>query len=261
VQHIKSVASEYKPWNRDLPWYWVGLQGAVALAAGVYFIVAPDAANSTIRLLLALVLLVCSIADIVNGFRNYGNRLVDLPMTPFLLVRGGAGVTLALMFFFAARSDYMTDGDARYFLGFGLVAYAVIGLIGVIMSLVKGQMHWMAIGTNLLFLLIGAVLIYNNREAVEAERSVRYLGWAAVIGGAILLLYTYFLQKDQEAEPGIEFQTTSVAAAGAAGAVAGRSVLQTSADAWMSDASKSETGTGEVAAEPEDHAGDKPLSS
>ena len=261
MQRIKSVASEYKPWNRDLPWYWVGVQGAIALAAGVYFVVAPDAANSTIQLLLALLLLVCSISDIANGFQNYGNRLVELPMTPFLLVRGGAGAALGLIFFFATRSDYMTDGDARYFLGFGLVAYAIIGLFGVMVSLFKGQMHWMAIGTNLLFLLIGAVLIYNNREAVEAERSVRYLGWAAMTGGAILLIYTYFLRKGQEAEPGIAFQTTSSAAVEAVGAVVGRSVLQASEDAWMTDSVDTKTDTGEFAARPDQQASDKPGSS
>jgi uncharacterized membrane protein HdeD (DUF308 family) len=94
VQQIKTVASGYKPWNKDLPWYWVGLEGAVALVIGVYFVAAPDSANSTIRLLLALLLIIASAMDILTGFRNYGNALVEQPMTPYLLVRGGAGMTL-----------------------------------------------------------------------------------------------------------------------------------------------------------------------
>jgi uncharacterized membrane protein HdeD (DUF308 family) len=200
VQQLKSVASEYKPWRKDLPWYWVGLQGAIALAIGIYFVATPDAASSTIRALLAILLIVSSVSDILNGFRDYANKLEDLPMTPYFLVRGGAGVAVGLLFFLSARSDYLTETDARYILGYGLIAYAAIGLVGAIMAMVKGQMHWMAVATNLLYLLLGAVLIYNNQESVEAERAVRFLGWAAIIGGAILLVYTYFLKTGQEAE-------------------------------------------------------------
>jgi hypothetical protein len=132
-------------------------------------------------------------------------------MTPYLLVRGGAGVSIGLMYFLSARSDYISEGDARYILGYGLLAYAIIGLVGVIMSMIKGQMHWMAVATNLLYLFIGAVLIYNYQESVEAERAVRFIGWAAIAGGAILLLYTYVLKTKQEAEAAAGPETPALA--------------------------------------------------
>ena len=99
MEQIKGVVSEYKPWNRDLPCWIVAVEGAIAAAIGIYFVVAPDAANSTIRLLLAGLLVVSSAFDIWTGFRNSGEQPVRLPMAPYQLVRGGAGVTLGLLYF------------------------------------------------------------------------------------------------------------------------------------------------------------------
>ncbi|CAN5676869.1 hypothetical protein BH23CHL5_BH23CHL5_11810 [soil metagenome] len=198
MQRLKTISDEFKPWNREIPWYWVAIQAAVAIAIGVYFVAAPDAATSTIRLLLAILLVVSSALDILTGFKNYGAREIESPLTPFLLVRGGAGFAIGILFFFATRANYISEPDARYILGFGLVAYALIGLVGIAASMIKGQMNWMAIATNLLFLILGAVLIYNNRQNVESSSAVRYIGWAAIAGGAILAVYSYVLKKGAE---------------------------------------------------------------
>jgi uncharacterized membrane protein HdeD (DUF308 family) len=235
MEQFKTVASEYKPWRKDLPWYVVGLQGAIALAIGIYFVAAPDSANSTIRLLLAALLVFTSVLDILTGIRNFQNPLEQRPMTPYLLVRGGAGVSIGLMYFLSARSDYIAESDARYILGYGLLAYAIIGLVGVIMSMIKGQMHWMAAATNLLYLFIGAVLIYNNQESVEAERAVRFIGWAAIAGGAILLLYTYFLKTRQEAEAAAGFAAPDMAAPVGAGIDTGGIPPGTPGESWPSE--------------------------
>ena len=41
---------------------------------------------------------------------------------------------------------------------------------------------------------------YNRQENVAGETAVRYIGYAATIGGIVLLAYTYFLKSGQEAE-------------------------------------------------------------
>lgn len=195
-----SYARSMAPWNKDLPWYWVGIEGAVALGIGLYFIFAPDAASNTVRTLLALLLILASALDIITGFRNHSYDAANLPMTPYLLVRGGAGVALGLGFFLAARSDYLTSENALIALAYGYLAYAIIGIIGNVMSLLKGDMLWFSIVTNLLFLGIGAVLIYNRQESVAGDNAVRYIGYASTVGGIVLLAYTYFLKSGQEAE-------------------------------------------------------------
>ncbi len=207
-----AYARSLAPWNKDIPWYWVGLEGAVALGVGIYFIFAPDAANNTVRALLALILILASALDIITGFRNHSYDPASLPMTPYLLVRGGAGVALGVAFFLAARSDYLTSEDAIIALAYGYLAYAIIGIIGNVMSLLKGDMLWFSIVTNLLFLGIGAVLIYNRQENVTGDNAVRYIGYAATVGGIVLLAYTYFLKSGQEAEEAAKL-TAEMAAA------------------------------------------------
>jgi uncharacterized membrane protein HdeD (DUF308 family) len=204
MDEVKSFASAYRPWNRELPWWVIAAEGVLAALVGIYFVASPDAAASTIRLLLAVLLLAVSVLDIAAGFRHLRTAILPIePMTPYLLVRGGAGVALALLYFLAARSDYMTEDDARYVLGYGLIAYAIIGLIGTGVALMRGRMHWMAVAANLVYLLIGAVLVYNRRESVSAETGVKYIGWAAIAGGAVLLVYSYFMRQQQEAQAAI----------------------------------------------------------
>lgn len=199
MDYLKSLADEYKPWRRGISWWAVSVQGALAILVGLYFLLAPDSANSTIRFLLAAILIVSSVVDIRAGFN--GVKFPDhlQKMAPYQLIRGGAGIALGATYFFASRSEYMSENNARYLLGFGMVAYAIVGLIGVVAAVLAGQFTWAAVLSNVLFLLIGAVLIYNKSESVESNDAVEYLGVAALVGGALLLVYSCFLKRDQVA--------------------------------------------------------------
>ncbi len=199
MDYVKSLADEYKPWRRGISWWAVSVQGVLALLVGLYFLLAPDSANSTIRFLLAAILIVSSVIDIRTGFNGVKFPENLQAMAPYQLVRGGAGIALGVNYFVASRSEYMTEENARYLLGFGMIAYAIVGLVGVVAAALGGQFAWPAVLSNALFLLIGAVLVYNKSESVESNDAVEYLGVAALIGGAALLIYSYFLKKDQEA--------------------------------------------------------------
>jgi len=208
MDYAKSIAEEYKPWRKGVSWIIVAVQGALAALVGIYFLAAPDSANSTIRFLLAAILVVSSIVDIRAGFSGVRSVMGPQPMAPWLLMRGGAGVALGISYFFAARSEYLTEVNARYLLGFGMIAYAVIGLIGIVAALMAGNFAWAGVLSNILFLAVGAVLIYNKSDSVESNDAVRYLGIAALSGGVGLLVYSYFLKKDQETAAAIEATAT-----------------------------------------------------
>ncbi|MGE3796363.1 MAG: hypothetical protein AB7G88_00865 [Thermomicrobiales bacterium] len=200
MEYVKSLADEYKPWRKGLSWWVLAAQGALAVLVGIYFLAAPDSANSTIRFLLAALLIISSAVDIRAGFAGFHQQMfAPQPMAPYLLVRGGAGVALGIAYFVSTRSDYMTEGNARYLLGFGMIAYAIVGLIAAGVSIFRGDFKMASLLANVLFLAIGAVLIYNNRDAVGATDAVQYLGIAALLGGAALLVYSWFLKQDQEA--------------------------------------------------------------
>lgn len=201
MEYVKSVTDDYKPWKRGVAWQAVALEAAIAIAIGAYFLIAPDSANSTIRFLLAALLIIASLIDIKAGFSQFYSAPDQRNNgAPFLLVRGGAGVTLGIFYFVVTRYDYMTESDARYVLGFGMVAYAIIGFIAMIMAMLKGQFHWPALLSNLLFLLVGGVLVYNRHQTVTDSTAVEYLGVAAIIGGICLAVYAWYLRNEQKQE-------------------------------------------------------------
>jgi drug/metabolite transporter (DMT)-like permease len=177
----------------------VGLEGGAGLTIGIFLVAAPDTAASTIRWLLGFLLLGVSLSDTLNGFRTSRDPMMTNAMTPYLLVRGGAGLMLAVVFLLATRSEYLSDADARYLLGVGMIGYAIIGLIGYGESLVKGQMNWSGILGNLLFMLMGTVLVYNGRNDGNQEDQMQLLGWSAIVGGFLIMAYAIVLRRQEEA--------------------------------------------------------------
>lgn len=192
-------AEDYAPWSREAPWYLVAAEGVIGALVGLYFIVWPDSASSTVRYLLAAILVGASAIDIYNGFRNSRLRGVPpSPMMPYWLIRGGAGVAVGLVAILAERSNDISDADARKLLGYGLLAYGVIGIIGMIDLLFNADFSWLGLLGNSLAILVGAALIYNNVEAVEGDKATRYVGYAALAGGLIVAAYSYFVKRGQE---------------------------------------------------------------
>jgi uncharacterized membrane protein HdeD (DUF308 family) len=194
-QSAQEVAADAAPWRRGVPWYLIAIEAAVALAIGVYFITDPDAAQSTIRQLIAIVLVVISFLDIWSGFSTYRDPLIRDPMTPFRLVRGGAGMTIGLLALFATRWGWLTEANIREVLGYGLIAYGAIGVLGILASWSNSRVRWATIGGNILGLALGFVLIYNAQQEVGATQSTRYLGYAALIGGVVLAMYAFMVYR------------------------------------------------------------------
>jgi len=106
------------------PWYWIAIEGAVGVLLGLYFVFSSDAAASTVRYLVAAVLIGASAVDILVGFRNArSTQPVLSPLTPYWLVRGGAGLALGMMALLAEHSEDISDADARKLIGYGLLVW------------------------------------------------------------------------------------------------------------------------------------------
>lgn len=191
------IAAEVAPWRKGIPWYLVVIEGVIALAIGLYFVFDTDAAQSTIRRLIALALIVISAVDIWNGFAANRDPVRRDPMTPFRLVRGGIGVTVGIIAVSATRWGWMTEEHIREALGFGLLAYGLIGIIGILASWSTRQISAANLAGDIFSLALGIVLIYNDQEQVSGADATRYLGYAAIVGGVVLLAYGYYLYRDR----------------------------------------------------------------
>jgi uncharacterized membrane protein HdeD (DUF308 family) len=175
----KDVAWQTAPWKAGQSWWVVGIEGIIALAAGVYIMADPFGASDLIRFLIALVLLVDSAGHIVDGFRER-----DLPSSPWEALRGGIGATVAILTLLSAWSDYVEDDGARQMLAIGLLAYGVLGIVSL-------GFRVGAIIADLLTIVLG-VLLLNARSGDTG--ATRLLGGAAAVGGIALLGYSWYLR-------------------------------------------------------------------
>ena len=215
-QRIGSYARKaegYAPWSRDVPWYWIAIEGGVGVLLGLYFVFSSDAAASTVRYLVAAVLIGASAFDVLVGFRNARSpQTMMSPLTPYWLVRGGAGLALGIMALVAERSDDISDADARKLIGYGLLVWGLVGVVGNLDARFTAHAPWVGIVGNALALLIGAALLYNNQQGLDGSKATKYIGYAALIGGAILLAQSYLVRREQDDLSATEPATLTVTA-------------------------------------------------
>lgn len=181
------VARQTAPWKEGQNWWVVGIEGIVALLVGVYIVANPEGASDIIRTLVALVLLALSLGQIEEGFRFRG-----LPASPWSTLRGGIGLAVAALALLSARSDEVTLAGARQMLAAGLLAYGVIGIVSLLFTLRTAGFRAAVIIPDILTIVLGILLLSARTDDTSG---VRWLGWAAIVGGIALLIYAYLLQS------------------------------------------------------------------
>src|ERR687898_2303349 len=147
--NAKDRARQAAPWNAWQNWWTVGIQGIMALAVGVFMLANPRGASDVIRFLIALVLLLDSLGHIVDGFRNRGRS-----SSPWETLRGGIGVTVAVLTLLSAGSNYVQDDGARQLLAIGLLAYGLLGIVSIIFTFRSARFRIAAIIADLLTIVL-----------------------------------------------------------------------------------------------------------
>jgi uncharacterized membrane protein HdeD (DUF308 family) len=170
----------------------VGVQGIIALAVGVFMLANPTGASDVIRFLIALVLLLASLGQIVDGFRDRG-----LSSSPWETLRGGIGVTVAVLTLLSAGSDYVEDDGARQMLAIGLLAYGVLGIVSIIFTVRSTGFKGGAIIADVLAIVLGILLLRARSGDTSATQ---WLGVAAALGGIALLGYSWYLRGKPDRE-------------------------------------------------------------
>ena len=193
----KDGARQTTPWNAWQSWWTVGIQGIIALAIGVFMLANPTKASDVIRFLIALVLLLDSLGHIVDGFRNR-----SLSSSPWETLRGGIGVTVAVLTLLSAGSDFVEDDGARQMLAIGLLAYGALGIISLIFTFRSTRFNGAAIIADILAIVLGVLLLRARSGDTSATQ---LLGAVAAVGGIALLGYSWYLRG----KPGREARANS----------------------------------------------------
>lgn len=172
--------------TRSHPRYWVPvIEGVVALALGVYVVLFPADAPVIVRSIIAVALLVLSFVQTFEGFRFRGRAA-----SPWAALGGGVGATAAVFTLLADWAPGFPPAGARQMLAIGLAAFGVIGLVSLVFTLRSTGFKIAVVIIDLLAIVLG-VFLYLAEEQ-NAER-IKYLGLAAMAGGAVLLIYGYYL--------------------------------------------------------------------
>ena len=182
----KDVARQSSLLKAGQSWWVVGVQGIIALAVGVFMLANPAGASDVIRFLIALVLLLASLSQIVDGFRDRG-----LSSAPWATLRGGIGVTVAVLTLLSAGSDYVEDDGARQMLAIGLLAYGLLGIVSIIFTFRSTGFKGGAIIADLLTIVLGVLLLTARSGDTSGTQ---LLGAAAAVGGVALLGYSWYLR-------------------------------------------------------------------
>jgi uncharacterized membrane protein HdeD (DUF308 family) len=202
MQNIsKDLARQTSPWRAGQSWWVVGVQGIIALAIGVFMLANPTRASDVIRFLIALVLLVDSLSHIFDGFRDR-----QLSSAPWDTLRGGIGVTIAVLALLSAGSRYVEDDGARQILAIGLLAYGVLGIISIIFTFRSIGFKGAAIIADVLTIALGILLLTARSGDTSGTQ---LLGAVAAVGGIALLSYSWYLRG----KPGREARANAVIAA------------------------------------------------
>ena len=201
MQDTKDLVRQTAPWKPGQSWSVVGVQGIIALAIGVFMLANPTGASDVIRFLIALVLLLDSLSQIVDGFRD-----PSLSSPPWDALRGGIGVTVAVLTLLSAGSDYVEDDGARQMLAIGLLAYGVLGIVSLIPTFRSTGFKGAAIIADVLTIMLG-ILLLTARSG--DTRGTQLLGAVAAVGGIALLGYSWYLRG----KPGREARANAAIAA------------------------------------------------
>ena len=182
----KDLVGPTSLWKAGQSWWVVGIQGIIALAIGVFMLANPTGASDVIRFLIALVLLLASLGQIADGFRDR-----RLSSAPWEALRGGIGVTVAVLTLLSAGSDFVEDDGARQMLAIGLLAYGALGIISLIFTFRSTRFNGAAIIADILAIVLGVLLLRARSGDTSATQ---LLGAVAAVGGIALLGYSWYLR-------------------------------------------------------------------
>jgi uncharacterized membrane protein HdeD (DUF308 family) len=193
----KSLLFRDLPWRRDARWYVVALQAVVLIVIGAYILIDSDRARDTILQLIGLMLLLTSV---VLGAAHL--RQPEATLGFFDAFRAGIGATAGVI----ATAGWWTNDIAthgiRIILGWGLVAYCVIHLLGLVAARDRAKLRPSVVATVVLTLVLGIILLTGS-DATSPDRlkvfGILLLGFGMLLAGIAYLLFSR--GKDRAATP------------------------------------------------------------
>ena len=185
AERAMSMARDHAPWRASTPWWVTGIEAVVLILVGLFLLLQPASAAGLIILIIAVILLIESILHLIAEL-----RLPRGEANAWVTLQAGIGATVGVLLVLRDWILPAIDGEsARNILGFGLIAYAIVGALGALLVRDEGE-AWLRPIVNSLLLVILAILLLTSGETNAVDR-LALLGWVALIGGVAFLFLAW----------------------------------------------------------------------
>ncbi len=186
-----SLVNKGLPWRSDVRWPVVAAEAVALVGLGILMLVDSEAAGRAVLQIIGVVLLVTSVVLGAGSLRASEARLGE-----FDAFRAGIGVTVGLIATISWWSDYIERGAVRLILGWGLVAYSVLHLAGLVMARQRAGIRPSVVLIVVLTLILGIILLTSDDSVSEGR--ITLLGVVFVAVGILLGAWAYVLYARSE---------------------------------------------------------------
>lgn len=190
TDHAKQIVRKGAPWRRDVPWQVVAVEAAALIGIGAFMLLDTASAGDVVLQVIGVVFLVTSLVLGAGTFRESEGRL-----GVFDAFRSGVGVTVGAIATASWWADYIENGAVRVILGWGLVAYSVLHLIGLVAMRERGGFRLSVIAIAVMTLVLGIVLLTSSDASATSR--INMLGSVFLVSGVVLGGLAYHLYSRQ----------------------------------------------------------------
>lgn len=182
----RTLVDKGLPWKSDVRWPVVAAEAVLLVGLGGYILLDNEGAANAALQIIGLVLLVASAMLGAGTLRESEFRL-----GVFDAFRAGIGVTVGVIATLSWWSDYIATGAVRLILGWGLIAYSVLHLAGLVALRGRSGLRPSVLAIVGLTLVLGIFLLTSD-DSVSAGR-MNLLGSIFLVFGLLLGALAYYL--------------------------------------------------------------------
>lgn len=186
----KGLLDQGKPWRSDVKWQIVAVEAVILVAIGLFMLIDSDSSGNWLLQIIGLVFLVVSFQLAATSFRD-----TDQGLGAFDSFRAGIGVTIGIIATSLWWSDYVTNNAVRLILGWGLVTYSALQLVGLVKVRGFSGFRPATLALSALTLVLGILLLTSTNGA---EDRIRFLGTVLLVFGVLLAGLAYLLKSRED---------------------------------------------------------------
>ncbi len=187
MSESSALVNQSKPWSSEARWEIVGAEAVVLAVGGLFTLLNTDRAADWMMQIIGLVFMIVSLQLAIAAFRGTGT-----PLGKFDTFRAGIGVTVGVIATSLWWSDAVTNNAVRLILGWGLVAFATLHLVGGVVVRGRENLRLASLLGSALTLVLG-ILLLTSRNATSDGR-LTFFGIVLLVAGVLLGGLAYLIK-------------------------------------------------------------------